>query len=46
MMDASILSEDFKDLDIVHIAEFKRDVIEGRGHTGAADVVQLMAIKP
>ena len=46
MMTEAILREDFKDLDIVHIAEFKRDVIEGRGHTGAADVVQLTAVKP
>jgi SAM-dependent methyltransferase len=46
MMDASMLREDFKDLDVVHLAELKRDVIEGRGHTGAADVVQLTAIKP
>jgi SAM-dependent methyltransferase len=46
MMDASMLREDFKDLDIVHLKELKRDVIEGRGHTGAANVVQLTASKP
>ncbi|MCX7545622.1 SAM-dependent methyltransferase [Marinicella gelatinilytica] len=46
MMDAAMLKADFKALDIVHLAELKRDVIEGRGHTGAADVVQLLATKP
>lgn len=46
MMDATMLKADFKALDIVHLAELKRDVIEGRGHTGAADVVQLLATKP
>lgn len=46
MMTENMLRKDFSDLDIVHLAEFKRDVIEGRGHTGAADVVQLTAFKP
>ncbi|KAA3651229.1 MAG: class I SAM-dependent methyltransferase [Proteobacteria bacterium] len=46
MMTESMLKEDFKGLDIVHLAALKRDVIEGRGHTGAADVVQLIARKP
>ena len=46
MMDAAMLRKNFSDLDIVHLAELKRDVIEGRGHTGAADVVQLTARKP
>jgi hypothetical protein len=46
MMDESMLRQDFKDLDIVHLVELKRDVIEGRGHTGTADVVQLIVRKP
>jgi SAM-dependent methyltransferase len=46
MMTEALLREDFKELDIVHLTELKRDVIEGRGHTGAADVVQLTAVKP
>jgi len=45
MMDATMLKADFNGLNIVHLAELKRDVIEGRGHTGGANVVQLIARK-
>ncbi len=45
MMSAAMLKQDFKDLSIEHLEEVRRDVIEGRGHTGAADVVQLIARK-
>lgn len=40
------LRADFADLELVLGAERERDVVEGRGHTGAAVVVQLLARRP
>jgi hypothetical protein len=46
MMSEEVLREDFAGLEIEHCVETLRDVTEGRGHTGQAAVVQLVARKP
>jgi hypothetical protein len=39
------LSEDFKSMDIIHLAKTQRDLNEGPFHQGKASLVQLIAIK-
>ncbi len=43
MMTLDGLREDFDELEFLHAIEFKREVLEGKGHTGKASVVQLLA---
>lgn len=40
------LREELRGLEFVHARELQRDVIEGRYHTGPAEVVQLVARRP
>lgn len=46
MMNLEALSVDFAALEFLHAEEIERDVIEGKGHSGRAAVVQLLARKP
>jgi len=45
LMGAESLSQEFSSLEIIHLKELERDVVEGSGHTGLAAVVQLIARK-
>lgn len=45
-MTADGLREELKGLDIIHVEELERDVVEGKFHTGTGAVVQLLARKP
>ena len=45
LMTAESLKEEFASLEIVHVEESIRTVVEGSGHSGEAAVVQLIAIK-
>lgn len=45
LMTASALREEFEELEILHLEELIRDVVEGSGHSGEAAVVQLIARK-
>jgi hypothetical protein len=45
-MSAESLSQEFAALEIIHLKELERSVVEGSGHTGQAAVVQLIARKP
>jgi hypothetical protein len=45
LMHLEQLSEDFKDLEIIHLAKTQRDLDEGSFHQGMAALVQLIAIK-
>jgi len=45
LMGAESLSQEFASLEIIHLKELERDVVEGSGHTGLAAVVQLIARK-
>ena len=45
LMSSEALAREFASLEIVHLKELERDVIEGNGHTGHAAVVQLIARK-
>lgn len=40
------LLQELAGLEIIHAATLVRDVKEGRGHTGLASVVQILAMKP
>lgn len=43
---AEALREDFEGLELRHLRELERDVVEGKLHTGRAAVVQLIGVKP
>lgn len=43
MMSEAILKEEFAGLDHIHLVETTRDVVEGTGHRGHANVVQMIA---
>lgn len=45
LMSAESLSQEFAALEIIHLKELEREVVEGSGHTGLAAVVQLIARK-
>jgi SAM-dependent methyltransferase len=45
LMTAQSLQEEFSHLEILHLQELDREVIEGSGHSGTASVVQLVARK-
>jgi hypothetical protein len=42
---AESLSEEFASLEIIHLKELERNVVEGSGHTSEAAAVQLIARK-
>lgn len=46
MMDAATLAEELAGLEFLQLEELRREVIEGRGHTGQGAVVQVVARKP
>ncbi len=46
LMTRTTLEDDFPDLELLHLEELEREVIEGTGHHGMASVVQLLARKP
>jgi len=46
LMTSSTLTEDFPELDFIHLVEKEREVNEGTLHHGHAAVVQLLARKP
>jgi 2-polyprenyl-3-methyl-5-hydroxy-6-metoxy-1,4-benzoquinol methylase len=45
LMTTESLQEEFSHLEILHLQEVDREVIEGTGHSGTASVVQLVARK-
>jgi SAM-dependent methyltransferase len=45
LMTAQSLQEEFSHLEILHLREVDREVMEGTGHSGEAAVVQLVAQK-
>lgn len=45
MMNKEILKEEISGLSFRHLQEVERDVIEGKGHTGHAAVVQVIATR-
>ena len=42
---AEVLGEDYKELELLHLAETEREVIEGTLHVGRAHVAQLVGLK-
>jgi len=46
LMSGEELLQELDGLDFIHAATLVRDVKEGRGHTGLASVVQILAVKP
>lgn len=46
LMSIEELLQELAGLEIIHAATLVRDVKEGRGHTGLASVVQILAMKP
>lgn len=46
LMSREELLQELAGLDFIHAATLVRDVKEGRGHTGLASVVQILAVKP
>lgn len=46
LMSREELLQELAGLEIIHAATLVRDVKEGRGHTGLASVVQILAMKP
>lgn len=46
LVTADMLREELAGLQFLRLEELEREVIEGRGHTGPASVVQLIARKP
>lgn len=46
LVTADMLRQELPGLQILHLEELEREVVEGRGHTGLAAVVQLIARKP
>jgi SAM-dependent methyltransferase len=45
MLTEEIISDEFEELEFLHLEELERDVVEGKGHTGHAAVLQLVARK-
>lgn len=45
LMSAEVLREEFATLEIIHLEERVRDVVEGTGHSGEAAVVQFIGRK-
>ena len=46
LMSLDDLKRELAGLEIIHAVKRERDVREGRGHTGLASVVQILAVKP
>ena len=46
LVTTEMLRDEFDGLDIEHLVEIERDVVEGTLHTGRAAVVQIVARKP
>lgn len=46
LMSIEELLQELAGLEIIHAATLVRDVKEGRGHTGLASVVQILAMRP
>lgn len=45
LVTADLLRREIPGLEFLHLEELERDIVEGRGHTGPASVVQLLARK-
>jgi len=45
LMSSESLSQEFAALEIIHLKELERNVVEGSGHTGLAAVIQFIARK-
>lgn len=46
LMSLDELERELAGLEFVHAVQIEREVREGRGHTGTASVVQILAVKP
>lgn len=46
LMSLDELKRELAGLEFVHAVQMEREVREGRGHTGPASVVQILAVKP
>lgn len=46
LMSLDELKRELAGLEFVHAVQIEREVREGRGHTGLASVVQILAVKP
>ncbi|MBT0666488.1 methyltransferase domain-containing protein [Geobacter pelophilus] len=46
LMSLDDLKQELAGLEFVHAVQMEREVLEGRGHTGLASVVQVLGIKP
>jgi len=46
LMSLDELERELAGLEFVHAVQIEREVLEGRGHTGPASVVQILAVKP
>lgn len=46
LLELDQLKQELSGLEFLHAVTLERDVKEGRGHTGIASVVQLLAVKP
>jgi SAM-dependent methyltransferase len=46
LMSLDDLKQELAGLEFVHAVQIEREVLEGRGHTGLASVVQVLGIKP
>lgn len=46
LMSLDELKRELVGLEFIHAVRVERDVLEGRGHTGLASVVQILAVKP
>ena len=45
MLTKGELAQNFSEMNVKHLEELEREVIEGAGHTGLASVVQLLALR-
>lgn len=45
MLTKDELAQNFSEMNLEHLQELEREVIEGAGHTGLASVVQLLALR-
>ena len=45
MLTKDELAQIFSEMNLKHLQELEREVIEGAGHTGLASVVQLLALR-
>ena len=45
MLTKDELAQNFSEMNVKHLEELEREVIEGAGHTGLASVVQLLALR-